>query len=295
MRKDHPDGETRTPHKPWIVAHRGSSAYAVENSLAACQLAAEQGVDFLEVDVRATRDHILVLHHNRGIRIGTKRYWIDKHTFSEIKKHKPSIATLEEVIQRFGDKVGFNVDIKQPAIEHYVVELFRRYRVEQPIIVDSNNFAILWRFKELYPTAMTSFYMAYVDSRDILYSIIGRILYKTLPKILKYFAPYIIVWRVKGRLIDAVSFDPPSMVNERIVEELRSQGVLIFGAVANSERDMKKLLALGVDGIKTDRPDLAKRIINGESTYQAHLLPIRILRRIGGKVKRVLTREVPVN
>lgn len=277
---------------PWIVAHRGASAHAPENSLAACDLAVKFGADFLEVDVRATKDHILVLHHNRGIRVGTKRYWIDKHSFLEIKRLKPTIITLEEVIKRYGNKVGLDLDIKQAALEELIVRLLKRYRIKKPIMVISNNFAILWRFKELYPTCTTTFLLYFDDRHDILYSLFGRVLYKTLPKILKYFAPYITVWRVRGRLIDAVTFDPPSMVNKLIVEELHTRGTMVFAAPVNSEREVIRMLTLGVDAMKTDRPDMVKRVLAGKITADRHILPVRLLRRLGGKVKRVLTREV---
>lgn len=286
------DRPERLPARPWIVAHRGASSHAPENSLAACRLAVKYGVDFLEIDVRATSDHVLILQHNRGIRVGTKRYWIDKLTYKEVKRLKPSIMTLEEIVKQFGGKVGLNIDIKQAALEQHIVNLLKRYKFKKPLIIDSNNFAILWRFKELYPTAATSFYLAYVDSHDILYSIFGRILYRTLPKILKYFAPYIIVWKAKNRLIDAVAFDPPSMVNHRIVEELHAQGTMIFAAPVNSEKDVLRMLTLGVDAIKTDRPDMVKKVLNGEVIIKRQILPVRILRRIGSKVKRALIQQV---
>jgi glycerophosphoryl diester phosphodiesterase len=49
--------------QPLIIAHRGSSAYAPENTLAAFQLAAEQGADAIELDVDLTRDgHAIIMH-----------------------------------------------------------------------------------------------------------------------------------------------------------------------------------------------------------------------------------------
>jgi len=52
------------PARPWVVAHRGASAYAPENTIAAFTLAAEQGATFVELDVQRTKDGALVLLHD---------------------------------------------------------------------------------------------------------------------------------------------------------------------------------------------------------------------------------------
>ena len=52
---------------PLVIAHRGSSAYAPENTLAAFQLAAEQGADAIELDVDLTRDGQVVVMHDATI------------------------------------------------------------------------------------------------------------------------------------------------------------------------------------------------------------------------------------
>jgi len=54
-------------HRPAVIAHRGGSALAPENTLVAFRKAAELGVDYVEIDVRATRDGQLVLMHDRTV------------------------------------------------------------------------------------------------------------------------------------------------------------------------------------------------------------------------------------
>lgn len=57
------DGEK----KPWIIAHRGASAYRPEHTLAAYELAIEQGADFIEVDLVLTRDGVLISRHENEL------------------------------------------------------------------------------------------------------------------------------------------------------------------------------------------------------------------------------------
>lgn len=62
-------GERGLPlgHRPLVVAHRGASGRAPENSLEAFRLAAALGADGVELDVHATRDHRLLVHHDPGL------------------------------------------------------------------------------------------------------------------------------------------------------------------------------------------------------------------------------------
>lgn len=58
---------TRTPGKPQIVAHRGASGVAHENSPAAFRAAGDAGVDAVELDVHATRDGGFLVHHDPAL------------------------------------------------------------------------------------------------------------------------------------------------------------------------------------------------------------------------------------
>ncbi len=281
-------------HPCLIIAHRGASAYVPENSLASAKLAISMRADLLEFDVLATADHVIVLHHNRGIKVADGKFWLDKITFAQAKIFKPDLVTFEELVKRFGKQVGFHIDIKQAGIETYVVEILKKYAVKKQVVVGSGNLAILWRFKELYPECMTSFFLSFQNSRDIFvnrYSLLYRVSMFILPKLLKFIARPIIVWRVKGNLIDAITFDPFTLVNKRVIEDLHQEGVLVLASLVNTERDLLKILELGVDGVITDRPDLAREIFTGRYELKQRL-PLRIIRGVGRRVKNLVRKGI---
>src|SRR5919106_2956388 len=56
-----------SPAKPWVIAHRGASAYAPENTVPAFRLAAEQGATFVEFDLRLTKDRQIVCLHDESL------------------------------------------------------------------------------------------------------------------------------------------------------------------------------------------------------------------------------------
>lgn len=68
-RADEPERVARTgPRPPWVIAHRGASAEHPENTAPALRRARALGVDWIEVDVRLSRDGVVVLHHDADLR-----------------------------------------------------------------------------------------------------------------------------------------------------------------------------------------------------------------------------------
>src|SRR5262245_29149346 len=95
-----------TKNRPWLIAHRGASAYAPENTVPAFQLAAEQGADYVEFDLQLTKDRQIVCLHDNSLERttdveqifpdrfrktgdgaqATQRWMLSDFTLAEIKK-----------------------------------------------------------------------------------------------------------------------------------------------------------------------------------------------------------------
>lgn len=134
-------GQTET--RPLLIAHRGASAYAPENTLAAFDLAVEQKADLIELDLHMTRDQVLVCLHDytlerttnveelfpdryREVTQGdeTRRHWyVYDFDLSEIREldagswfsedfSEERIPTFLEAIQFIGDRAGLLVELK---------------------------------------------------------------------------------------------------------------------------------------------------------------------------------------
>jgi glycerophosphoryl diester phosphodiesterase len=104
---------TLPPNAFLVFGHRGASAHAPENTLAAFRLTAEQGGDGVELDVRRTADGALVVHHDAGISgVGT----IAALSLDEIRGRAPDVATFAEAMSACGDLI-VNVEIKNSPME----------------------------------------------------------------------------------------------------------------------------------------------------------------------------------
>jgi glycerophosphoryl diester phosphodiesterase len=87
------------PHesgRPWIIAHRGASAQAPENTLEAFRLAAQQGADAVELDIRRTADGTLVVHHGDTL-TGSDRPIIAM-SLVEALSHTPSVPRFSDAL-----------------------------------------------------------------------------------------------------------------------------------------------------------------------------------------------------
>jgi glycerophosphoryl diester phosphodiesterase len=111
-----------------IIGHRGAKDLAPENTLASIRKALDCGVDAIEVDVRVTKDGACILHHDPFIIKDLEHeYWISHHTYTQLKKIDPDLATLDEAVKLVKRRVPFFVEIKPGVPTDPVVDSIRLY------------------------------------------------------------------------------------------------------------------------------------------------------------------------
>ena len=115
MRSTHP-WPARSDGRPLAIAHRGASAYAAENTLAAFRLAAELGADMWEIDVQLTGDGVAVVSHDADLarRFGRPEAIADL-AFADLRRLAPDLPSLQETIA-LADALGQSlyVELKAP-------------------------------------------------------------------------------------------------------------------------------------------------------------------------------------
>jgi glycerophosphoryl diester phosphodiesterase len=98
---------------PAVVAHRGASAHHPENTLAAFDAAVDAGADIVELDVRRTVDGGLVVIHDPTIALASGgSVPVSDLTVAEIRRRRPEIPSLDEVLERLRGRVALEVEIK---------------------------------------------------------------------------------------------------------------------------------------------------------------------------------------
>ncbi len=228
----------------WVVAHRGASGHAPENTLAAFRRAVELGAAFIETDLQISRDaHIVIIHDDRLDRTTTGRGPVREHTLAELREldagswYDPRFAgeripTLEEVLEfsRQSDVV-FYLEIKPGApwgVEEAVVGALRSAGETTRAVVLSFDTATLATVRRLEPTLMTGYLY---DRRQ------PDAVQRALELGARQLAP-------RGDL-----------VTPELVAEARRSDLQVVTWTINRPEHMRALAAAGVDGIMTDYPD----------------------------------------
>jgi glycerophosphoryl diester phosphodiesterase len=111
-----------------IIGHRGARGLAPENTIAALKKGVEHKADLLEFDLRVTKDNVVILHHDKAVSDASgKRLLIKDHSYSELKDHKPDLATFEEVLKTISPKQRLYVEIKPREPLEQIVRLIKKY------------------------------------------------------------------------------------------------------------------------------------------------------------------------
>lgn len=238
---------------PTVMAHRGLSADAPENTLYAFSDAILVGADFIELDVQQTRDGVLVVMHDSNLKRTTgvnKDIWdvdyadiqnLDAGSWFDPAYANARIPTLEETLQFVDKRAKLNIEIKptkhgSDTLEQDVAELITRYQYTDACYVTSFSYGSLKKVKEANPEIRTGYLMSVAYGQ--FYS-------------LKY--------------ADAFSLNKV-FVTSQVVNAAHQQGKQIFAWTVNGMSEVRSLCNLHVDSIITDDPVMVQNVISRDST-----------------------------
>ncbi len=222
-----------------IIAHRGASGIAPENTLSAFQLAIDIGVDYLELDVRKSSDDSLMVIHDATVNATTNGSgFVNSKTYSELRALDAGswfssayigeqIPTLFEVLllaKNNGAKVC--VEMKDSGLESEVVAMIQSLNMVDDIILFSFNLSELQTIKTLIPAIQVCFLDGSISQTEIDDLV-----------------------AIGGEYVGCG--DIPTLDD---VEFARNVDVGFFAWTVNEPVDMQKLMSKGIAGIITDDP-----------------------------------------
>jgi len=111
-----------------IIGHRGARGLAPENTLKSILKALNHNVDEIEIDVRVTKDGIIVLHHDEALCDASGNKLVIKNTkYMELMSHKKDLARLDQAIELVNKKAPLHIEIKpgEPALK--IIKVISKY------------------------------------------------------------------------------------------------------------------------------------------------------------------------
>jgi glycerophosphoryl diester phosphodiesterase len=246
-------GLDQYPH-PLIFAHRGASAYAPENTLAAFELALQQGAPAIELDVKLSADgHVVVIHDQTVDRTTQHSGRVNELTLEELRQmdagshfdisfHGEKIPTLAEVFETIDPSVLINVELTNYAspgddLPHRVAELIKRHNIQHNLLFSSFNPIALLRIHRLVSQAPIGLLALSGPAGAWARSRLGRLI------------PY--------RSLHPEWHD----LSPSLIRTAHRRKRKVYAYTVNQEESMHHSFDLGIDGIFTDDPVLAQKVL----------------------------------
>jgi glycerophosphoryl diester phosphodiesterase len=224
---------------PLVIAHRGDSSNALENSLEAIHRALSYPTDMIELDIRRSRDDVLFVMHDRMTgRTADRNIDIDRSTSDTIGKVKlkngEQIPTLTDVIKTVAGSTGLNLEIKSDGAGLLTAQYLASSDYKGYILISSFREDEVLAVQRAMPSLPTSLIFDVFAVRD---------------------AP---AYKARGYRIVSLR---KKTVNEALLAACHEQGFQVYVWTVDEEEEMKQFITWGVDGIYSNRPGVLKELL----------------------------------
>lgn len=239
---------------PAVIAHRGASAAAPENTLAAVNRAAALGAQAVELDVKLSRDGVPILMHDATVdRTTDARGRVGDFALADFKQMDAGawkgrqfagepVPTLAEAFESVGGRLWINVELtnyytRGDDLVPVVVALIQKMQMQRRVLLSSFQPFNIRRVRQLDPTLPTALLTAY-----------------KLPLYLRE------AWLAPLCPHDARHPDV-AQLKQKGVAWYKARGYRVNVWTNNDRDDMREFVRQGVDGLITDVPDVARETI----------------------------------
>ena len=258
---------TRAEDRTLVIAHRGASLSAPENTLAAFRLAAKEGADYIELDVQESLDgEVMVVHDHDLMKVGGSPMKIEEHTAAELRTVDigrfagaafagERVPTLAEVLQAVPKPARVMIELKSYGhsrrLEERVVEVVESAGMQDRCAFMSLNHDMVRTLKRLRPSWT-----------------VGALVAKAIGDPTKLGADFL---AVESR-----------MATPRFVRRAHRAGQRVYVWTVNEPGAMLAQMSRGVDGLITDRPSVGREVVSAhEGMSDAQRLAVAFLLRTG--------------
>jgi len=243
--------------RPLVIAHRGASFYAPENTMPAFEKALELGSQIIELDVLLLSDGVPVVIHDTNLRrlAGVDKdirtlsslqiKSLDVGSFFGPQFKNASIPLLSEVLEWADGKTALNIEIKpesvtdsfENGIEEKVLHLIRKQKMETQVLISGFDLRTIERFKQHAPEI----------ARGVLYK-------KQNSSGLK---PADLVDSLEAASLHVSKWD----LRSKIMTDAAARKIPVLVYTVNRKWQMRRFINKGVKGIFSDKPDVLAKVI----------------------------------
>lgn len=225
-----------------VIGHRGARGHAPENTLLSLDVALKLGADWVEVDVQHHDGALLLMHDLRLERTTNGSGRLADHSFDALRLldagQGQKIPTLQEALNLLDQRIGLNVELKTwNGCAEAVAEVLRDALAQgwpaDKVLVSSFHLPELYEFHERLPEIPIGVLTCGVP----------------------------LDWAGVCAELGASTLNvSDEFVDERLVADAHARGLKVYVYTVNHPDEMRRMQALGLDGIFTDYPDRARAL-----------------------------------
>lgn len=244
-----------------IIAHRGESYDAPENTLSSINLAWERNADAVEIDVQLSQDNkIVVIHDINTKRTGERNKLVNDQTLNELKEldvgiykdirwRGEKIPTLTEVLATVPNNKKIVIEIKCgiEIIEILKDEIGNSGLIAGQIEIIGFDLSVVAKTKQVLPNHK----ILWLVGLD--YSFISKIFNPSIDKL---------ITKTLENNLDGLDLWAGKMINQEFIQKVKSKGLMLYVWTVNDPVKAKKLYSYGINGITTDRGHWLKEKIS---------------------------------
>lgn len=248
-------------HETKVMAHRGASTEAPENTMAAFQKAIDDMADYIELDVQLTNNgEVIVMHDSNAYRTTGVDANIVNMTYKEVKTLDAgswfsdeyvgeNVPSLKEVLELTQGKIKLNIELKPAdngtALAKNTVRIIEKYNMVNDCVITSFSESTLKAVKTYNQEIKVGYILsaAYGDFYDM-------------------------------KNVDFFSVNA-AFLSKRTIDAIHNSGKRVYAWTVNNKESIKNLTNKGVDGIITDNPVLARETIYSRDTSETIVNMIR--------------------
>src|SRR5829696_6399049 len=238
---------------PIPVAHRGGAAEQPENTMTAFAAAVELGYRYVETDVHATADGVLVAFHDHTLdRVTDMTGDIGRLPWADVRRARvgsDSIPRLEDLLGAWPD-LRIHIDAKHLAAVAPLVSAIERANAHDRVCLGSFSDRTVWAIRRL-DGGRTCTWMGRLEILSLRLASFGVPTPQSVAGCTQ-------VPRRQGRL---------PLLDHRFIETAERRNVGVHAWTINERPEMERLLDLGVDAILSDRPTVLKQVLTDRGLW----------------------------
>lgn len=228
-----------------VIAHRGASGHAPENTLPAYELAVTQRADMIEIDLHRTRDGAIVITHDELLTGLGGAGEIADASLEEVRSLDAGdgerVPLLDEVLDRFGARIPFNLELKRGTRE-----IYPELEAESLAAVTGRDLLAATLFSSFYDPVLANLRRLSDAAR------IGVLVSARAPE----------GWEERARAVGAEAVHFSSLLaSDENVARAHALGLRVHVYTVDDPPQMRTLVDRGVDGIFTNYPDRLRALL----------------------------------